>query len=61
MAKSYLIYERRTVEQLPVGIFDTVREAARFLGVSRQEFYNILAEKHKHKVYGIFCYDDSEE
>lgn len=63
MAKSYLVYEKRTAAELPVAIFDTVTACARFMGVSREHAQRMIAGKKNNPHYGIFVdvYNAEEE
>ena len=62
MAKSYLIYEKRTREQLPVALFYTQRECAEFLGVGVWHLNRIIKGEYENPYYGIFIdiYDEKE-
>ena len=54
MPKSYLVYEKRTPFELPLGVFDTLAEAARFMGMSWQGAWYIATGKRTSPDYGIF-------
>lgn len=62
MAKSYLVYEKRTREQLPVAVFDSQQECAEFLGISACQVSRIVHGVHENPYYGIFVdiYDENE-
>jgi hypothetical protein len=54
MPKFYLVYEKRTPYQLPLGVFDTLAEAARFMGVSWRYARYIATGERTSTNFGIF-------
>lgn len=63
MPKSYLIYEKETVFEMPVALCYTVREVAAFLGVSLREAFRIIGGYSSNARFGVFVdvYDPEEE
>ena len=55
--RSYLIYEKKTIYQLPVAICYTAKECADFMGISLREVRYILAGKKDCPHFGIFLDD----
>ncbi len=60
MAKSYLIYEKKTIYELPVALCESVNEVARFLGVSRVSASRFVNGKTANPYYGVFVDDENE-
>lgn len=60
MPKFYLVYEKRTPFELPLGVFDTLAEAARFMGMSWQGAWYIAKGKRTSPDYGIFIDEVAE-
>lgn len=54
MSKFYLVYEKRTPFELPLGVFDTLAEAARFMGVSWRHARYIATGERTSSDFGIF-------
>lgn len=54
MAKFYLVYEKRTPAELPLGVFSNVPSLARFIGVTREHAYQIISGKKTNPYYGVY-------
>ncbi|MBQ9099698.1 MAG: hypothetical protein IJY50_09765 [Clostridia bacterium] len=61
--RSYLIYEKRTEAQLPVALFYSQADVARFLGLSWLQVHRIVTGCTQNPYYGIFVddFDPAEE
>lgn len=54
LKRSYLIYERKTPEQLPIFLALSVRELAEWLGVTKRHAFRLLRGECSHPQYDIF-------
>ena len=61
LKRTYLIYEKKTVEQLPVFLAESVRELAEFLQVSKRHAFRLLSGENSHPLYEIFVDDEVTE
>ena len=52
--RSYLIYEKQTEFEQPVGLVFSVRQLADWLGVSEREASRIASGKAEHREFGLF-------
>lgn len=60
MSKFYLVYEKRTPFEMPLGVFPTLAEAARFMGMSLRNAFYILKGERTSPYYGIFVDEAAE-
>lgn len=60
MPKFYLVYEKRTPFELPLAVFGTLAEAARFMGISWQGAWLLAKGKRTSPHYGIFVDEVNE-
>ena len=60
MAKFYLVYEKETPFELALGVFPTLAEAARFMGISWRQARYIATGQKTSPHYGIFVDEVAE-